>query len=81
MAKGKTILIKLVSSAGTGYFYAAKKNPTTITHKLAFMKVRPPRPRHRKAHAAGTECLQLNAKSDCSRVTCALTVAASRFIP
>lgn len=28
-----------MSSAGTGYFYAAKKNPTNIQHKLAFMKV------------------------------------------
>lgn len=38
--KVKSIIIKMVSSAGTGYFYAAKKNPTNIQHKLAFMKVR-----------------------------------------
>jgi ribosomal protein L33 len=37
--KVKSIIIKLVSSAGTGYFYATRKNPTTIQHKLAFMKV------------------------------------------
>jgi len=35
------VLIKLLSSANTGYFYAARKNPTTITHKLAFMKYDP----------------------------------------
>jgi large subunit ribosomal protein L33 len=41
MAKGKTIIIKLLSSANTGYFYATRKNPTTVTHKLAFMKYDP----------------------------------------
>jgi large subunit ribosomal protein L33 len=39
--KLKTILIKLVSSAGTGYFYPARKNPTTTQHKVAFMKYDP----------------------------------------
>ena len=38
--KVKSILIKLVSAAGTGYFYATKKNPTNVPHKLALMKVR-----------------------------------------
>lgn len=38
--KIKSILIKLVSAAGTGYFYATKKNPTNVPHKLALMKVR-----------------------------------------
>lgn len=39
--KLKSILIRLVSSAGSGYFYATTKNPTNIQHKLALMKVRP----------------------------------------
>ena len=38
--KLKNILIRLVSTAGTGYFYATTKNPTNIQHKLALMKVR-----------------------------------------
>jgi ribosomal protein L33 len=48
--KLKSIIIKLVSSAGSGYFYATRKNPTTIQHKLAFMKVRS---RMRKCGARG----------------------------
>ena len=42
LQKLKSILIRLVSSAGSGYFYATKKNPTTVQHKIAFMKVRVP---------------------------------------
>ena len=30
-----------MSSAGTGYFYAARKNPTTVQHKLALNKYDP----------------------------------------
>ncbi len=41
MAKPNTILIKLVSSADTGYFYVAKKNPRTQTEKLEFKKYDP----------------------------------------
>ncbi|MCH7633979.1 MAG: 50S ribosomal protein L33 [Proteobacteria bacterium] len=41
MAKSNTILIKLVSSAGTGYYYVAKKNPRTTTDKLEFRKYDP----------------------------------------
>lgn len=41
MAKPNTILIKLVSSAGTGFFYVAKKNPRTSTEKLEFRKYDP----------------------------------------
>ena len=40
-AKGKTLAIKLLSSAGTGYFYTTRKNPTKIQHKLAFVKYDP----------------------------------------
>ena len=41
MAKPNTILIKLLSSAGTGFFYVAKKNPRTKTEKLEFRKYDP----------------------------------------
>jgi large subunit ribosomal protein L33 len=41
MAKGKAILIKLISSANTGFFYATRKNPSNIPHKLAFLKYDP----------------------------------------
>ena len=39
--KGKTIPIKLLSSAGTGYFYTTRKNVSKTTHKLAFVKFDP----------------------------------------
>ena len=41
MAKPNTILIKLVSTAGTGFFYVTKKNPRTSTEKLEFRKYDP----------------------------------------
>lgn len=41
MAKPATILIKLESTAGTGYFYTTKKNPRTSTEKLSFRKYDP----------------------------------------
>jgi large subunit ribosomal protein L33 len=34
MAKSKPLLIKLVSSADTGFFYVTKKNPRKNTEKL-----------------------------------------------
>ena len=37
----KSILIRLVSSANTGYIYVTRKNPTTTTHKLGFKKYDP----------------------------------------
>jgi len=40
LQKLKSILIRLVSTANTGYFYATTKNPTNVQHKLALMKVR-----------------------------------------
>jgi large subunit ribosomal protein L33 len=36
MAKPVTQKIKLLSSAGTGFFYVTKKNPRTSTEKLVF---------------------------------------------
>jgi large subunit ribosomal protein L33 len=41
MAKPVTQKIKLVSNAGTGYYYVTKKNPRTATEKLVFKKYDP----------------------------------------
>ena len=41
MAKPSTILVKLVSSADTGFYYVTKKNPRTKTDKLEFRKYDP----------------------------------------
>lgn len=46
MAKPSTILIKLVSTADTGFFYVAKKNPRTSTEKLQFRKYDPVARKH-----------------------------------
>jgi large subunit ribosomal protein L33 len=44
--KRKTILIKLISSARTGYFYTAEKNTQRVQRKLAFNKYDPIVRRH-----------------------------------
>jgi len=41
MAKSVTQLIKLVSSADTGYYYLTKKNPRNSTDKFEFKKYDP----------------------------------------
>ncbi|HKK31238.1 MAG TPA: 50S ribosomal protein L33 [Alphaproteobacteria bacterium] len=41
MAKPATVQVKLVSTADTGYFYVAKKNPRTKPEKLEFKKYDP----------------------------------------
>ncbi len=46
MAKSSTILIKMESTAGTGYFYVAKKNPRTLTEKLEMRKYDPVARKH-----------------------------------
>ena len=46
MAKTNTVLIKLVSSADTGFFYVTKKNPRTQTEKLSFRKYDPVARKH-----------------------------------
>lgn len=46
MAKPNTVLVKLESTAGTGYFYVAKKNPRTQTEKLNFRKYDPVARKH-----------------------------------
>lgn len=39
--KGKTIPIKLLSTAGTGFFYTTRKNVTKTTQKLQLVKFDP----------------------------------------
>lgn len=41
MAKKNIVLIKLLSSAATGYYYVTKKNPKKQTEKLSFKKYDP----------------------------------------
>lgn len=41
MAKSNVILVKMVSTAGTGYFYVKKKNPRTKTEKMVMRKYDP----------------------------------------
>ena len=41
MAKPNSILIKLVSSADTGFYYVTKKNPRTKTEKFECRKYDP----------------------------------------
>ena len=38
MARSNSIKIRLNSTADTGFFYVAKKNPRTITNKLEIKK-------------------------------------------
>ena len=49
MAKPSTVLIKLVSTAGTGYFYTTKKNPRSTTEKLNLKKYDPRARKHIKS--------------------------------
>ncbi|CAI26715.1 50S ribosomal protein L33 [Ehrlichia ruminantium str. Gardel] len=47
MAKrGSTLLVKLASSAGTGYFYVKKRNPKKLINKLSFRKYDPVARKH-----------------------------------
>jgi large subunit ribosomal protein L33 len=48
MAKPASTLIKLESTAGTGYFYVTKKNTRTSTEKLEFRKYDPVARKHVK---------------------------------
>lgn len=41
MAKSNTVLIKLVSTADTGFYYVTKKNPRTKTEKMELKKYDP----------------------------------------
>ena len=46
MAKPNIQTIKLVSSAGTGYFYVTKKNTRNVTEKMEFKKYDPVARKH-----------------------------------
>jgi large subunit ribosomal protein L33 len=46
MAKKAVTLVKLVSTAGTGYFYVKKRNPRKQTEKLKFRKYDPVARKH-----------------------------------
>lgn len=46
MAKPTTQLIKMISTADTGYFYVAKKNARTQTEKLQLRKYDPRARKH-----------------------------------
>jgi large subunit ribosomal protein L33 len=41
MAKGPVIAVKMLSTAGTGYFYVTKKNSRTRTEKMSMRKYDP----------------------------------------
>ncbi|HJK86979.1 MAG TPA: 50S ribosomal protein L33 [Candidatus Megaira endosymbiont of Nemacystus decipiens] len=44
--KNKNLLVRLVSTAGTGYFLVKKRNPKTLTEKLSFRKYDPKARKH-----------------------------------
>lgn len=47
MAKKSAVtLIRLVSTADTGFFYVTKKNPRNITEKMSFNKYDPVARKH-----------------------------------
>ena len=46
MAKPTTLKIRLVSTAGTGYFYVTKKNSRTMTEKFLMKKYDPVARKH-----------------------------------
>lgn len=41
MAKKNTVIMKLVSTSGTGFFYVIRKNPRKSTNKFEFNKYDP----------------------------------------
>lgn len=46
MAKKDAMLVKLVSTAGTGFYYVKKRNPKRYPNKLAFKKYDPVARKH-----------------------------------
>ncbi|MDR3515010.1 MAG: 50S ribosomal protein L33 [Azospirillaceae bacterium] len=46
MAKQNTVLIRLISSENTGFFYVKRKNPRKTTEKLEFRKYDPVARKH-----------------------------------
>lgn len=41
MARKNLLVVKLLSSAGTGFYYVTKKNPKKQTEKMSFRKYDP----------------------------------------
>lgn len=46
MAKTSSVLIKLISTADTGFYYVTRKNPRTKTEKLELKKYDPVARKH-----------------------------------
>ena len=46
MAKSTTVKIKLVSTAGTGFYYVTKKNTRNMTEKMSARKYDPVARKH-----------------------------------
>jgi large subunit ribosomal protein L33 len=46
MAKPTTVKVKLVSSAGTGFYYVTRKNTRTMTEKMTARKYDPVARKH-----------------------------------
>lgn len=46
MAKSNTILVRMVSTAGTGSFFVAKKNPRNMPEKMVMRKFDPKLRKH-----------------------------------
>ena len=46
MAKPSSLLVKLVSTADTGYYYVTKKNPRNMTEKMVQRKYDPIAKKH-----------------------------------
>ena len=46
IAKPATVLVKLVSTADTGFYYVTKKNPRNQTEKMEFRKYDPVARKH-----------------------------------
>jgi large subunit ribosomal protein L33 len=44
--KNKNVLVRLQSTAGTGYFFVKSRNPKTVTKKLSFRKYDPVARKH-----------------------------------
>lgn len=46
MAKSNTMLVRMVSTADTGFFYVKKRNPKKLTEKLEMRKYDPKARKH-----------------------------------
>ncbi len=62
MAKPVVQKIKLVSTAGTGYYYVTKKNPRNLTEKMVMKKYDPVARKHVEFKEAKIKRLPLNVR-------------------